>query len=194
MKTYWALVWLVLAGTACRGEWSPSAAALSDARRAAIQDAIRFAEPKEVVQNAFAELAIAPAGAGQQDLLKSKLRSDNLSMFCMTGPLNPENAAANFEYEVPGLEQIAMAAMQTAELGAVVCLNDVADVSWAETAPDQAHGSFRYATKSGYRGTCLFRARQEGSIWIITRLAIQKKGSELIEDGYPVFARAETTH
>ena len=94
MKTYWALVWLVLAGTVCRGEWSPSAAALSDARRAAIRDAIRFAEPKEVVQNAFAELAIAPAGTGQQDLLKSKLRTDNLSMFCMTGPLNPEIAAA----------------------------------------------------------------------------------------------------
>lgn len=190
MKSF-AFVCLMLAGTFCWAELSPTVAALSDAQRTALQKAVCFVESKEAVQNVFADLAVGNAGTSQQEVLRSKLAADNLSMFCMAGPLNPEGAAAEFEYADPGPDQSAGAAMRTAELGTVVSLADVTDVAWMADGPDRAHGSFRFDTGTGYSGTCLFQARPEGEAWNIVRLAIRKKGSDLLEEGCPVFNRTE---
>jgi hypothetical protein len=190
MKSF-AFVCLMMAGTLCRGELAPTVAALPDAQRTALQKAVCFAESKEVVQNVFADLAVGTAGMSQQEVLRTKLAGDNLSMFCMAGPLNRENAAAEFEYGVPTLDQITQASMHTVELGTVVGIDDVTAISWQDDAPGQAHGSFQYDTKCGDKGTCLFQARQEGETWSIIRLAIQKKGSDLIEDGCPIFNHTE---
>lgn len=192
MKSF-AFVCLMMAGTLCRGEMAPTVAALPEAQRAALQKAVCFAESKEVVHNVFAELAVAPAGTGQREALRAELADDNLSMFCMAGPLNRDDAAAEFEYGVPALDQITQVSMHTVELGTVVGLDDVTAISWQDDVPGQAHGSFQFDTKCGNKGTCLFQAQQEGEAWTFTRLAIQKKGSDLIADGWPVFDFTEAT-
>lgn len=190
MKSF-AFVCLMLAGTLCRGEMSPTVAALSEAQRTALQKAVCFAESKEVVQNVFADLAVGNAGMSQQEALRAKLAGDNLSMFCMAGPLNREDAAAEFEYGVPTANQVAQTALHTVEIGSVVGLDDITAISWQDDAPGQAHGSFQYDTKCGDKGACLFQAMQEGETWRIIRLAIQRKGSDLIEDGCPIFNHTE---
>ena len=190
MKSF-AFVCLMLAGTLGRGEMSPTVAALADAQRAALQKAVCFAESKEVVQNVFADLAVGTSGMSHQEALRAKLANDNLSMFCMAGPLNREDAAAEFEYGIPGLDQIAQSSMHTAERGTVVGLDDVTAIAWQADAPGQAHGSFQFDTKSGYKGACLFQAVQDGESWHMLRLVIQKKDSDLIEDGCPVFNHTE---
>lgn len=177
----------------CWGELAPTVAALPEAQRAALRKAVCFAESKEIVQTVFADLAVGNAGTSQQEVLRAKLAGDNLSMFCMAGPLNMESAAAEFEYETPALDQITQSAMHTVELGTAVGLGDVSAVSWQEVVPGRAHGSFQFDTKCGIKGSCLFVALQEGEVWTIARLAIQKKGSDLIEDGCPVFDHAEAT-
>lgn len=176
-----------------RSEMPPTVAALSDAQRAALQTAVRFAESRETVQNVFADLASGTAGTSQQDVLRSKLAGDNLSMFCTISPLNREGNETEFEYASPSLEMITAAAEHTVAQASVVDLADIGDVAWGAGGPDQAHGSFRFDTKSGYKGACLFQAAATGADWKITRLAIQKKGSDLIEDGCPVFDFTEAT-
>lgn len=183
----------VLSALPGRGEMPPTVAALSDAQRAALQQAVRFAESREVVQTTFADLAAGPAGTSQQDVLRSKLASDNLSMFCTISALNREGNETEFEYASPALEMITASAEHTVANASVVDLADVAEVTWQDDAPGQAHGSFLFDTKSGYKGVCLFQAKQDGETWNIARLAIQKKGSGRIEDGYPVFDRTVPT-
>lgn len=187
----WAFLLLAaISATSGWGEWAPSVANLPEAQRAALQTAIRFAEPEEAVREVLADLASAPAGTSQQELLKSKLSSANLSFFCLTSELNREGNATDYEYEVPSVEMVGEASIHTVTNASVVVLDDVVEVSWQDAAPGQAHGSFRYDTKSGYKGRCLFLAAQAGTTWTITQLAIQKKGSGLLEEGYVVFSRA----
>ena len=183
------LMLTVLAALPGRGEMPPTVAALSDAQRAALQQAVRFAESRETVQTTFADLATGPAGTSQQDVIRSKLANDNLSMFCTISPLNREGDETEFEYASPSLEMITASAQHTVANASVVDLADIAEVTWQDDAPGQAHGSFRYDTKSGYTGVCLFQAKQDGETWNVARLAIQKKGSDRIEDGYAVYDR-----
>ena len=187
------LMLTVLSALPGRGEMPPTVAALSDVQRAALQNAVRFAESRETVQNVFADLASGTAGTSQQDVLRSKLASDNLSMFCTVSPLNREGNETEFEYASPPLEMILKSAEHTVANASVVDLADVVDVAWVEDGPAQAHGSFRFDTKSGYKGACLFEAAATGADWKITRLAIQKKGSDLLADGWPVFDLTEAT-
>ena len=156
------LMLTILSALPGRGEMPPTVAALSDAQRAALQHAVRFAESREVVQITFADLASGPAGTSQQDVLRSKLASDNLSMFCTVSPLNREGNETEYEYASPPLEMIMKSAEHTVANASVVDLADVAEVTWLDDGPGQAHGSFRYDTKSGYQGICLFQAKQEG--------------------------------
>ena len=68
----WAgLLLAAISATSGWGEWAPSVANLPEAQRAALQTAIRFAEPEEAVREVLADLASAPAGTSQQELLKS---------------------------------------------------------------------------------------------------------------------------
>lgn len=186
--------WMILATCAALSIASgtqaqnPALADLSAAQVEALRQAISLAEPIETVQAVFADLAVAPAGTSQQDVLRARLRDDNLSFFCLTGDLNREGAATGYEYASPGLDQIADAAMRTAERGNVVGLEDLQDVRWETAADGTAQGGFAFDVGTGYRGACLFQAKPDGETWKIVRLAIQKTGSDKLEDGCLVFA------
>ena len=108
MKSKWmilaTLAALVIATGA--GAQNPALAELSAAQLDALRHAVCLTEPLESVQAAFADLAVAPAGTSQQDLLRSRLRADNLSFFCLTGDLNREGAAAGYAYGNPGLNML----------------------------------------------------------------------------------------
>ena len=168
---------------------NPALADLSAAQVEALRQAVCLAEPAETVQAAFADLAVAPAGTNQQDLLRSRLSSGNLSFFCLTGDLNREGTAAGYAYGNPGLDQIAGASMRTAERGNVVALDDLRDVRWETAADGTAQGGFAFDVGTGYRGACLFQAKPDGETWKIVRLAIQKTGSDKLEDGWIVFEK-----
>ncbi len=160
---------------------------LSPAQLDALRQAVCLAEPIETVQAAFADLAVAPAGSSQQDMLRARLSADNLSFFCLTGPLNREGAATGYEYGCPDLDQLATASMRAAERGNVVALDDLRDVRWETAANGTAQGGFAFDVGTGYRGACLFQAKPDDEAWKIVRLAIQKTGSDQLEDGYRVF-------
>ena len=168
---------------------NPALADLSAAQVEALRQAVCLAEPAETVQAVFADLAVAPAGTSQQDALRARLRADNLSFFCLTGDLNREGAAAGYAYGNPGLDQIAAASMRTAERGNVVALDDLRDVRWETAADGTAQGGFAFDVGTGYKGACLFQAKPDGEAWKIVRLAIQKTGSDKLEDGWIVFER-----
>ena len=168
---------------------NPALADLSAAQVEALRQAVCLAEPAETVQAVFADLAVAPAGTSQQDALRARLRADNLSFFCLTGDLNREGAAAGYAYGNPGLDQIAAASMRTAERGNVVALDDLRDVRWETAADGTAQGGFAFDVGTGYKGACLFQAKPDGEAWKIVRLAIQKTGSDKLEDGWIVFEK-----
>ena len=155
--------------------------------RAALSQAVCFAEPKETVQEAFEYMATGAPGSNQQDAFRSRLSTANLSMFCMTGPLNRAGASRDYEYAAPGVEGLAQASIQTVERGTVVNSGDLSAIAWIDDSPGAAHGSFRFDTGTGYQGTCLFQAAQADAAWKITKRVIRKKGSDRLEDGYPVF-------
>ncbi len=178
---------ILIAGLSCGKKASASELALPEQQKAAIQTAVCLSEPKETVQAAFADLASAPAGSSQRNLLRARLSSDNLSMFCLTSPINADNAAADYVYETPTHDQMGAATLHTVNAGTVVAPGDISAVTWVDDDPGFAHGSFRFDTSFGNRGTCLFLAMAIGDSWKITKLAIQKKGSDKIEDGYSVF-------
>ena len=191
MKSKWmilaTLAALVIATGA--GAQNPALAELSAAQLDALRHAVCLTEPLESVQAAFADLAVAPAGTSQQDMLRSRLSADNLSFFCLTSPLNREEAAANYAYANPELDQIAAASMRTAERGTVVALDDLRDVRWETAADGTAQGGFAFDVGTGYKGACLFQAKPDGEAWKIVRLAIQKTGSDKLEDGWIVFEK-----
>ena len=189
MKTRWMILATFAALSIATGTQAqnPALADLSAAQAEALRQAVCLAEPTETVQAVFADLAVAPAGTSQQDMLRERLRADNLSFFCLTGPLNREGAAGGYAYGNPGLDQIADAAMRTTERGNVVALDDLRDVRWETAADGTAQGEFAFDVGTGYKGACLFQAKPDGEAWKIVRLAIQKTGSDKLEDGQPVF-------
>lgn len=166
---------------------NPALANLSGAQVEALRQAVCFAEPADTVRSVFGEIATAPAGSSQQDLMKSRLSAANLSFFCMTGALNRDGAAAGYEYGSPAVEQIAQSSMRIIELGTVVTTADIKEIRWDAPAESLAQGRFTFDTGTGYKGACLFRAQQDGETWKIVQLAIQKTGSDKLEDGHPVF-------
>ncbi len=166
---------------------NPALATLSGAQVEALRQAVCFAEPADTVRSVFEEIAIAPAGSSQQDLMKSRLGAANLSFFCMTGALNRDGTAAGYEYGSPTVEQIAQSSMRIIELGTVVTTADIKEIRWDAPAESLAQGRFTFDTGTGYKGDCLFRAKQDGETWKIVQLAIQKTGSDKLEDGHPVF-------
>ena len=105
----------------------------------------------------------------------------------MTGALNRDGTAAGYEYGSPTVEQIAQSSMRIIELGTVVTTADIKDIRWDAPAESLAQGRFTFDTGTGYKGDCLFRAKQDGETWKIVQLAIQKTGSDKLEDGHPVF-------
>ena len=171
------------------GAQNPALADLSATQVEALRQAISLAEPAETVQAVFADIAVAPPGTRQQDVLRTRLRADNLSFFCLTGDLNREGAAAGYAYGNPGLDQIADASMRTTEHGNVVALDDLRDVRWETAADGTAQGGFAFDVGTGYNGACLFQAKPDGEAWKIVRLAIQKTGSDKLEDGWIVFEK-----
>ena len=171
------------------GAQNPALADLSAAQIEALRQAISLAEPAETVQAVFADIAVAPPGTRQQDVLRTRLRADNLPFFCLTGDLNREGAAAGYAYGNPGLDQIADASMRTTERGNVVALDDLRDVRWETAADGTAQGGFAFDVGTGYKGACLFQAKPDGEAWKIVRLAIQKTGSDKLEDGWIVFEK-----
>lgn len=187
--------WMILATCAAlsiatgTGAQNPALADLSAAQIEALRQAISLAEPAETVQAVFADIAVAPAGTSQQDVLRSRLSAGNLSFFCLTGDLNREGAAAGYAYGNPGLDQIADASMRTTERGNVVALDDLRDVRWETAADGTAQGGFAFDVGTGYKGACLFQAKPDGEAWKIVRLAIQKTGSDKLEDGWIVFGK-----
>lgn len=187
--------WMILATCAAlsiatgTGAQNPALADLSAAQIEALRQAISLAEPAETVQAVFADIAVAPAGTSQQDVLRSRLSAGNLSFFCLTGDLNREGAAAGYAYGNPGLDQIADASMRTTERGNVVALDDLRDVRWETAADGTAQGGFAFDVGTGYKGACLFQAKPDGEAWKIVRLAIQKTGSDKLEDGWIVFEK-----
>ena len=156
---------------------------LSSAQIDALRQAVSFAEPADTVRTVFEDIAVGTPGTSQQDLLKSRLRSDNLSFLFMVGAINQNDNAAGYEYGHPALEQIATSSMRTVERGTVIATDDLTAVQWNPAG----EGRFAFDTGTGYKGVCLFHAKQDGEAWKIVRLAIQKTGSDQIEDGYPVF-------
>ena len=191
MKSRWTILATFAALSIATGTQAqnPALADLSAAQVAALRQAVCLAEPAETIQAVFADIAVAPAGTSQQDLLRSRLRADNLSFFCLTGDLNREGAAAGYAYGNPGLDQIAAAAVRTTERGNVVALDDLRDVRWEIAADGTAQGEFAFDVGTGYKGACLFQAKPDGEIWKIVRLAIQKTGSDKLDDGWPVFEK-----
>ena len=191
MKTRWMILATFAALSIATGTQAqnPALADLSAAQAEALRQAVCLAEPAEAVQAVFADLAVAPAGTSQQDMLRERLRADNLSLFCLTGPLNREGAAGGYAYGNPGLDQIADAAMRTTERGNVVALDDLRDVRWETAADGTAQGGFSFDVGAGYKGACLFQAKPDGEAWKIVRLAIQKTGSDRLEDGWIVFEK-----
>ena len=191
MKAKWMILATFAAMSIATGTQAqnPALADLSAAQIEALRQAVCLAEPVETVQTVFADLACAPAGTSQQDMLRAHLRADNLSFFCLTGDLNRENAAAGYEYGNPGLDQLAVAAMRTAERGNVVALDDLREVRWETAADGTALGGFAFDVGTGYKGACLFQAKPDGEVWKIVRLAIQKTGSDKLEDGWIVFGQ-----
>lgn len=191
MKSRWTILATFAALSIATGTQAqnPALADLSAAQVAALRQAVCLAEPAETVQAVFADIAVAPAGTSQQDLLRSRLRADNLSFFCLTGDLNREGAAAGYAYGNPGLDQIAAAAVRTTERGNVVALDDLRDVRWETAADGTAQGGFAFDVGTGYKGACLFQAKPDGEAWKIVRLAIQKTGSDKLEDGWIVFEK-----
>ncbi|HPT17421.1 MAG TPA: hypothetical protein PK388_09070 [Kiritimatiellia bacterium] len=187
--------WMILATCAAlsiatgTGAQNPALADLSAAQVEALRQAISLAEPAETVQAVFADIAVAPPGTRQQDVLRARLSADNLSIFCLTGDLNREGAAAGYAYGNPGLDQIADASMRTTERGNVVALDDLRDVRWETAADGTAQGGFAFDVGTGYKGACLFQAKPDGEAWKIVRLAIQKTGSDKLEDGWIVFEK-----
>ena len=103
--------------------------------------------------------------------------------------MNREEAAANYAYASPELDQIAAASMRTAERGTVVALDDLRDVRWETAADGTAQGGFAFDVGTGYKGACLFQAQPDGEAWKIVRLAIQQTGSDKLEDGWIVFEK-----
>ena len=168
---------------------NPALADLSATQAEALRQAVCLAEPAETVQAVFADIAVAPAGTRQQDMLRARLSADNLSFFCLTSDLNREGAAAGYAYGNPGLDQIADASMRTTERGNVVALDDLRDVRWETAADGTAQGGFAFDVGTGYKGACLFQAKPDGEAWKIVRLAIQKTGSDKLEDGWIVFEK-----
>lgn len=191
MKSRWTILATFAALSIATGTQAqnPALADLSAAQVAALRQAVCLAEPAETVQAVFADIAVAPAGTSQQDLLRSRLRADNLSFFCLTSDLNREGAAAGYAYGNPGLDQIAAAAVRTTERGNVVALDDLRDVRWETAADGTAQGGFAFDVGTGYKGACLFQAKPDGEAWKIVRLAIQKTGSDKLEDGWIVFEK-----
>ena len=191
MKAKWMILAIlaVLSIATGAGAQNPALADLSAAQIEALRQAVCLAEPAETVQAVFADLAVAPAGTRQQDVLRARLRADNLSFFCLTSDLNREGAAAGYAYGNPGLEQIADASMRTTERGNVVALDDLRDVRWETAADGTAQGGFAFDVGTGYKGACLFQAKPDGEAWKIVRLAIQKTGSDKLEDGWIVFGQ-----
>ena len=191
MKAKWMIVATFAALSIASGTQAqnPALADLSAAQAEALRQAVCLAEPAETVQAVFADLAVAPAGTSQQDALRARLRADNLSFFCLTGDLNRDGAAAGYAYGNPGLDQIAAAAVRTTERGNVVALDDLRDVRWETAADGTAQGGFAFDVGTGYKGACLFQAQPDGEAWKIVRLAIQKTGSDKLEDGWIVFEK-----
>ena len=191
MKSRWTILATFAALSIATGTQAqnPALADLSAAQVAALRQAVCLAEPAETVQAVFADIAVAPAGTSQQDLLRSRLRADNLSFFCLTSDLNREGAAAGYAYGNPGLDQIAAAAVRTTERGNIVALDDLRDVRWETAADGTAQGGFAFDVGTGYKGACLFQAKPDGEAWKIVRLAIQKTGSDKLEDGWIVFEK-----
>ena len=187
--------WMILATLAVlsiatgAGAQNPALADLSATQAEALRQAVCLAEPAETVQAVFADIAVAPAGTRQQDMLRARLSADNLSFFCLTSDLNREGAAAGYAYGNPGLDQIADASMRTTERGNVVALDDLRDVRWDTAADGTAQGGFAFDVGTGYKGACLFQAKPDGEAWKIVRLAIQKTGSDKLEDGWIVFEK-----
>ena len=187
--------WMILATLAVlsiatgAGAQNPALADLSATQAEALRQAVCLAEPAETVQAVFADIAVAPAGTRQQDMLRARLSADNLSFFCLTSDLNREGAAAGYAYGNPGLDQIADASMRTTERGNVVALDDLRDVRWETAADGTAQGGFAFDVGTGYKGACLFQAKPDGEAWKIVRLAIQKTGSDKLEDGWIVFEK-----
>ena len=191
MKSRWTILATFAALSIATGTQAqnPALADLSAAQVAALRQAVCLAEPAETIQAVFADIAVAPAGTSQQDLLRSRLRADNLSFFCLTSDLNREGAAAGYAYGNPGLDQIAAAAVRTTERGNIVALDDLRDVRWETAADGTAQGGFAFDVGTGYKGACLFQAKPDGEAWKIVRLAIQKTGSDKLEDGWIVFEK-----
>ena len=166
---------------------NPALTGLSGGQIEALRQAVCFAEPIDALRAVFADLATAPAGSSQQDLLKSRLNRNNLSFFCLADPFNQQGAAAGYEYSLPSPEQIPLASMRIIELGNIVAPADIKEIRWNDPSEGQAQGRFTFDNGIGNKGTCLFQARQNGEAWTIVRLSIQKTGSDDLADGHPVF-------
>ena len=81
--------------------------------------------------------------------------------------------------------------MQNIDAGqSIVKLRHISDLNLIELYDKDALGTFKFERKGIFKGTCIFKAEKNGEAWLITKLAIAKKGSKNIDDGLLVFDKA----
>jgi len=121
--------------------------------------------------------------------LRTELGTNNLTVFLLTLPEeNPLTDTQNYEWAWPKPDVRLLAEKLDVDLCAVT-LDDLESLSWQETAPGTMRGSFAVEMDYGLQAKFLFEARGSGYALHVTKLAVAKRDSDDIVDGFLVFDR-----
>lgn len=124
-----------------------------------------------------------------QEEVRKLLGSHNLTAFLLTLSAKDSDALAKgyaWDFAAPNPAGIARYLSDNSTL---VASKHISNLLWVKGADGKLTGSFVVKTPYGLNATLLFAASEKGGSTVVTKLAVAKKGSAALADGFIVFER-----
>ena len=123
-----------------------------------------------------------------QDVPKS-IGADNFTCFLLAyGKEARENLARGYAWKFEAMQPVAMA-QYLAKHATAVAAKDISGLQWTQQPDGTYSGSFSISTSYGLKATLLFAAREKDGDVEVTKLAVARKQSASLADGFTVFQK-----
>jgi len=124
-----------------------------------------------------------------QEKVRSQMGAHNLTAFLLTLSANDaDTLSKGYAWEYGAVRPDILARYLT-DNSTLVASKHVSDIKWVKQPDGTLSGSFLVNTPYGLKATLLFAAYEKDGSVVITKLAIAKKESMAMADGFTVFKK-----
>ena len=177
MKSAWMCLTILMAGLVggCGGTHGKL--------ERAVTAALAPEAPRDAWFPALQQAALSQTTGVTPEAMRQSMGSKNFTSFVLT---LTRDLRQDYAWEF-GASQPAAMARYLKEHSTLVARQDVRDLQWTQRPDGTYSGSFSVSTSYGLKATLLFAAREQNGSIEVTKLAVAKKQSRDLSEGFLVF-------